>query len=211
MYPKSIYSYRNESDESELDFFKYCNNYNQNFPQIFGIDLFQKITSTLSANSQIEIELVVGPNKKRNYPFSTFRYLNPGFGEMTPHCEIGLQKFASDFLENTNNILNHSRYFSFFILLQKPSKGGDFLIYNLNWDDTKHINNNGDFIDSNNKQRNIKEIAFFDANLKSGDLIVFNGGQLWHTTTLVEGVEPRITFGGFIGFNETGKRSFIWS
>jgi len=44
-----------------------------------------------------------------------------------------------------------------------------------------------------------------------GDMILFQGGQLWHRVATVEGAKDRITFGDFLGFFKDKNKIAYWS
>lgn len=44
-----------------------------------------------------------------------------------------------------------------------------------------------------------------------GDLIVFNGGQVWHKVNDVIGTKDRVTFGGFLGRSLDGAELLYWN
>lgn len=211
VYPKTIYAYQKIDNSNEKNFFEYCENFNLNFENNFGFDFYKDFKAFMYKMGILSLQHLPSPAYSYHYPFATFRYLNAGFGEMTPHCENSLHVFAPDFVNHTQHFLNHQTCFSFFVLLKKPSFGGDFLIYDLTWDDTRHINNEGLYIDKFGNANNIKDVEAYSAPLDEGDLILFNGGQLWHTTKMVYGDFPRITFGGFLGFDNNLNHVFLWS
>tara|TARA_B110000037_G_C17118308_1_gene504712 strand:+ start:2967 stop:3140 length:174 start_codon:yes stop_codon:yes gene_type:complete len=46
---------------------------------------------------------------------------------------------------------------------------------------------------------------------KKGDMIIFQGGEIWHRVELVKGKKSRYTIGGFMGFSLDDKEIIYWS
>ena len=44
-----------------------------------------------------------------------------------------------------------------------------------------------------------------------GDMLIFDGGRYFHRVSKVEGVLPRRTVGGFVGFSQNHDRLYYWS
>lgn len=102
---------------------------------------------------------------------------------------------------------------SFFIMLNKPEDGGLLDVFSLRWEDGQRVpddvldnevicaDGNSIFPDTNKKYNKL------EMEPGPGDMILFQGGRLWHRVTKIEGPSPRITFGGFMG---RGKRGEIY-
>jgi hypothetical protein len=58
---------------------------------------------------------------------------------------------------------------------------------------------------------NNKDIIKDKIKPKKGDMILFQGGNIWHRVETVRGNIPRITFGGFIGISIDKTKFYYWS
>ncbi|PSR12543.1 MAG: hypothetical protein DA408_10630 [Bacteroidetes bacterium] len=107
---------------------------------------------------------------------------------------------------------------SFFIALQVPESGGELVVYSLPWqeDQTKLTSSGSLSVFSKTSKTAVHleqapEVHKIVLKPMPGDMILFQGGQLWHRVATVEGAKDRITFGDFLGFFKDKNKIAYWS
>ena len=135
---------------------------------------------------------------------STVRIISNG-NELTTHCGNQFAYNSSKF-EDLNAISLLDNQVSYFLLLQVPSEGGELTIFDAKWSNRfQYSNQNNDFIHSIESRDSIK------LDLRAGDLLIFQGGQIYHRVERAQGAIPRITLGGFITPSLDKQKLYFWS
>lgn len=215
-YPTVFAHVRNETggDEKAIaQYFTDCENFKNTFEDKFGINGAQRIHDAFQATAGGRpVKIPHGVNNIGLYPFATFRDLNPNTGEMTLHCGLYFYEMFAEFYKHLHTIVGKNNQLSYFALLQKPEAGGEMTIFDVTRteatqkiDDWQLESKQGDIL---HIEKNVDHIHL---NIDAGDLLVFDGGTIWHRVELVKGGKHRITLGGFIGFTDNDKEIFYWS
>jgi hypothetical protein len=192
--------------------------FKNDFSNEFEVDIPGRLSSFFSSISgDLEVGVPSGGYGDGVYPFGNFRYLQPGSGFMAIHCGNFFQTRFKEVYQNLSKQVAVRNQLSYFIMLNKPDAGGKLTIFNLRWEDgqTKVDNmEDKDVILPSGKviqPDSQKGIEPFDIDPQPGDMVLFQGGNIWHRISNVEGSQPRITFGGFMGKGLDGKRFLYWS
>jgi tetratricopeptide (TPR) repeat protein len=89
---------------------------------------------------------------------------------------------------------------SYFIVIGKPEKGGELILYDLLREQTTSSMKQNfyscqldSFLDNFRKQYINPDI---------GDMVIFNGGRIWHKVADFDGDKNRITVGGFLAHSQ---------
>ncbi|PSR13482.1 MAG: hypothetical protein DA408_10690 [Bacteroidetes bacterium] len=179
-------------------------------PQLLN-DLFQQI------GGGRKVRVPKGMEDQGHYPFATFRYLVPATGMMAVHCGNYFQDAFLKVYQHLSSIVKVKNQMSFFIVLQAAEAGGELSVFNFRWKDGQSkINPSEDreiylpngkayFIDEDKGMQKIM------LKPQAGDMILFQGGSIWHRVEPVRGQQNRITFGGFMGFSEDEGTLYYWS
>jgi hypothetical protein len=203
--------------ETEL-YFELCNSFNTRFKAKFGIDAFGKITSifkTLSGGREVSVPS--GVNDKGNYPFATFRYLIPERGLMSVHCGNYFGTIFDKTYDHLTSIVAVENQMSFFIMLNEPDAGGELSLFNFRWEkgQTKtYPGEDNEIIMPDGSKRYLQTDSSIKKNKirpRKGDMILFQGGNIWHRVEMVKGTKPRITLGGFLSLDFSGRKILFWS
>lgn len=210
-----------EEDKREqaiYEYFKSNVDFRNSFNTEFGVNIPDKIDDLFSKISNNRpVSPPPGLNGKGSYPFGTYRFLKPEKGIMSVHCGNYFQDEFLDFYKELSSKVMVEDQLSYFILLNKAEIGGELSIFNLRWEDgqTKPSARFDDYVilpdgtkldtDNDPSMRKMK------ISPEPGDMILFQGGNIWHRVERVFGKENRITFGGFIGFSYDKKEVFYWS
>ncbi len=137
----------------------------------------------------------------RDYTPYTVRCL-PETGGLPPH--IGLEQHTRPPYADLTPQLDGVTQLSFFVMLQKPARGGLLRLYDLDWQrmGPEHWHRGRVRVD-------VTSLPSHDILLDTGDALVFDGGRWLHRVTAVKGV--RWTAGGFLARAEHGSNFFVWS
>lgn len=205
-------------DQMITDYFDKNSGFNANFANEFGVDIKSKLEDMFEKIAGGKtIQVAEGMNGRGHYPFSTFRYLIPDKGLMSVHCGNYFGKTFEKFYEDLTKRVAVTNQMSFFIMLQEPDAGGELSLFNFRWkegqtktspsEDNEIIQPDG----SKMYVENNKEIIKDKIVPKKGDMILFQGGNIWHRVETVRGNTPRITFGGFMSLSLDKTKFYYWS
>lgn len=139
------------------------------------------------------------------YAPATIRVLEPGQG-LRLHCgNQFLHRLPK--LHHLSTISDLKNQLSYFVMLSTAEAGGKLLVYDIEWAETLNgIVEGGQSIDEV-----IDTYDNLSLNLKAGDLLLFDGGRIWHQVTPVIGQQNRITIGGFISYSQDHQQIYYWS
>jgi hapalindole-type alkaloid chlorinase len=125
--------------------------------------------------------------------FTTIREIYVNGGGIKKHCEKDLQIYYHKFFELIGLKTPHFQL-SYFILLKKPQQGGELKIHNQ-------------FFKKNTQHDADKD--YYLPEIDQGDIVIFNGGEIYHSVSNIMGSENRITIGGFL--SKKHKNFYSWS
>jgi hypothetical protein len=215
-YPTVFAHVKNETGDDEqaiTNYFNRCEEFRSEFLKNFGADAAQMLHQAFTATSGGRpVKVPTGVNGTGLYPFATFRDLNPDTGEMTLHCGLYFYEFFPDVYKHLHTIVGTNNQLSYFTMLQKPEAGGELTIFDVTRTEaTQKI----DDLQLESKQGEIlnieKNVANMPLQIEEGDLLIFDGGTIWHRVEIVRGKKHRITLGGFIGFTNNESEIYYWS
>lgn len=209
------------AEELEISTEKYFNSnehFNHHIKEETGVALYDKLNKLFeNLGGGRKVEVPHGMNGKGKYLFGNFRHLHPEGGLMSVHCG---NFFGANFelvyrhLCETVKVTNQMSYF---IMVQKPDTGGELSIFNLRWvngQKKKGFSEDEEVILSDNHKINIDtepRIKKFPMIPEPGDMILFQGGNIWHRVEKVFGNNERITFGGFMGISKDESTFYYWT
>lgn len=125
--------------------------------------------------------------------YLTIRELFSDQGGINKHNEKDLQLYYKRYFELLNIPAPHFQM-SFFMMIQKPTTGGELEIHNQYFK-TNHQHDPNDLIHK--------------PKIDVGDLVIFNGGDNFHSVHNGLGDVTRITLGGFLSKQE--DKFIMWS
>lgn len=199
----------------EEDYFTISSQFISGFKTRFGVDVFAKMKNTFGhiLNSP-EICIPNASDSSKPYAPFTFRELFPGEGCLIAHCENLFYEEFPRFFERINTFSVAKNQLSFFIVLQTPGGGGELTLYDLLWQKGQRRLNEDELILSNGETAKLNAIETLKRDQlvpKSGSLVVFSGGEIWHRVEKVKTAPTRITLGGFLSFSKDGQKLYSWS
>ncbi|MBI3519098.1 MAG: 2OG-Fe(II) oxygenase [Bacteroidetes bacterium] len=209
----------NEEKEIEVKkYFEKTGHFNDNFSNMYNVDVrtrMEKLFRGIAGGREINVAETA--DGKGNYPFATFRYLLPDKGLMTVHCGNYFGKTFGEFYKDLAQKVAVKNQMSYFIMLNEPEQGGELTLFNFRWKDgqTKVDNmEDNEIIQPDGSKMYVEDnpnIIKDKIKPKKGDMILFQGGNIWHRVETVRGSKPRITLGGFIGVSIDKTKIYYWS
>ncbi len=209
---------RDDLEKSMDEYFSGNSQYAELLAKECGVDLKAKLLAffdSLSPNGPVHIPL---PESKRGaYLFGNFRHLEPTGGYMAVHCGNFFHKKFPLIYSDLCKDAEVKNQMSYFIMLQKPDVGGELSVFNMRWIDgqDKETLSEDEVILLSNGQK--VKVDYHPSIVKQsivpepGDMILFQGGNIWHRVEKVSGSKERITFGGFIGKNKDSAGYCFWT
>ena len=130
--------------------------------------------------------------------FFTIREYQPGYGGIKFHCGRHLQN-AQPYYYRHYFGREHFRQLSYFVVLQEAEIGGELNLFDLRWNSSqKLVDGNNPKVIVGQKEIIVSDLKKLAIDLKPGDMLVFNGSEIWHEVDDILGSVPRITLGGFM-------------
>jgi hypothetical protein len=194
-------------------YFESCSNYIKTFKEEFGVDAPQKFQEMFASGSGTGMAKIMPDSDFKNvYPAFSFRDLNPGTGEMTLHCGLFFYGFNPPVYEHILKVVEPGDQLSFFAMIQKPDSGGALTIFDATWDEVDKRVSDLELEAKDGTHLFIgKDLDSFPVDIDTGDLLIFNGGRIWHRVEMVHGEQHRLTLGGFIGFAPEKSAVYYWT
>ena len=207
-----------EQADAVAKYFANNNRYLETFATEYQVDLFTRINDFFaSVGGGRNVELLKGVNDQGNYPFTTFRYLLPAKGLMSIHCANYFGETFKKFYGHITAKVAAKNQMSFFIMLHESEEGGELSLFNFRWKDGQakcDPNEDNEIIQPDGSKVYVQTDPSIRKNKlrpRKGDMILFQGGNIWHRVERIKGNLPRITLGGFLSLSHDGKTVYYWS
>ena len=197
----------NKATKYRSKYFAEVQNDKVTYSKIFNLNISDKLTNifkTISGGKVVSVPI----EKQHNYNSGTFRIMEVNHGALKAHTGnefIDLQKKKG--MSYLVQLASMYDSMSYFILIQKPDKG-ELILYDLLYENTP--NEVFGFKQNTRNDEYFNNIASQKLNLQEGDLLVFNGGRIWHKVTDIKGKQRRITFGGFMAISKDNQDIYYW-
>jgi len=144
---------------------------------------------------------------------ATYRIYEPGMGGLYVHCGQLFQTQSPIYFQAVEPMVQNLQL-SFFFVLQQPEAGGELTLYDMIWENVngkEKDDSNDHVIDVDGRRIDLKDVTSHMFSPAPGDLLIFNGGRIWHRVEDIHGTRPRITLGGFLNFSPDGTVCYYWS
>lgn len=217
-YPKSF----SQSEEAVLSGKVSPENYHagamefrNGFASNFGLDVEGRIRSVFASLwPKMSLEVARDRDAFGSFMPFTFREMRPGPGFLISHCGKLFSRGHQGFYDRLSHFTENDHQISFFMVLQSAEAGGELTLYDLLWKDVQNRPVPGTVVTLEGKELNLEdpvEVPQEKLNLQVGDLLVFNGGDIWHRVEYVKGSRSRITLGGFLSLSPDHQEIFMWA
>lgn len=186
--------------------------YNAVLQNIFSFDYQERLLnffSSIEDNVDVQIPTIERSGEKKQLTTSTFRYCYPNRGGMNTHVGNMFPHIYPLFYSFLSKTMNIERQISYFVMLSKPEQGGDLVLYDALWGQYVEWWD-GYFTKANGEKALQADIDYQSIAPEPGDMILFNGGDIWHKVDNLSGHTDRITVGGFLAKTQDNK-IYVWS
>ncbi|MFN8321309.1 MAG: 2OG-Fe(II) oxygenase [Chitinophagales bacterium] len=207
-----------EQAQAGKKYFQEMDRFNHSFVAEYGVDVQSRITDFFSSIAGgRKVDIPQGLNDEGHYTFATFRYLVPNQGLMSVHCANYFGKTFKKAYAHLNTKIIAPDQMSYFIMLQEPHEGGELSLFNFRWQDgqtKKDAAEDNEIIQPDGTKMYVQTDPAIRKNKirpRKGDMILFQGGNIWHRIERVKGTKPRITFGGFLSLSHDKNTVYFWS
>jgi len=216
LYPITFNQLRKDDNyqEHKYRYFKEADIFSSKFSQNFKFNIELKLSNLFSKLS-LNKKVIVAPgicSGSKMLPV-TIRVFQPGRGGAFPHCHNTYDEdLHPEFVNHFSGLMKMKHQLSFFISVNKPEKGGELTLLNIEHRDANRKQSDFDILKSDGSvfdttiEENKNKIQ-----LDEGDLIIFAGGDIWHQVEDIEGAKNRVTIGGFGTFSLDNSIFYIWS
>jgi hapalindole-type alkaloid chlorinase len=115
------------------------------------------------------------------------------------------------------SLMDLSDQLSWFCTLSTPERGGELVVYGLEWGDVAHLVSPLEsgaahfWPEGSAVHQAVTALEPTTFRPGPGDLLIFDGGRYFHRVSKAKGPGPRRTVGGFIGFSQALDRLYIWT
>jgi hypothetical protein len=145
------------------------------------------------------------------FSYATFRRIYVNEGGMHVHCGSMFRGLYPEFYQQVDRMIEFDGQLSYFIMLQRPAKGGQLRLFDAEWSEYQQIDPDSNFTSLSGKTKHVRDFDFQDIDPMPGDMIVFVGGDIWHEVTSPLASPDRITLGGFLAWSKDRSSIYVWS
>ena len=161
-------------------------------------------------------EVYVKPYMKGEGTFAPFsmRSLKKGGDNILAHCENAHTAWFPDLNNSLGEEKMQPNAIPFFLTLQK-GEGGHTVLFDAVWKEGQYLKQmNRDYFkiinaDGTKLDCSPKGIKRMNLVTELGDMLIFNGGKIWHMVERVVGEKKRITAGAFLNFTVDNKTEIL--
>ncbi|MEM0998323.1 MAG: hypothetical protein AAGN35_14780 [Bacteroidota bacterium] len=186
--------------------FRYTKQFRAQLPEILGLDLERTLHAGILPLCSGIPPAVPVDSEGRTWNPATIRLTKPGQGGIPTHVGNEFNEKMPD-IRHLGTIAKVHDQLSFFFLLQAPERGGELILYDAVWDETKDALAR----DYASAVRLVESRTAHVIEMRAGDLVIFAGGRVWHQVRDVQGKVDRITMGGFMAYSNKMDKLYHWS
>lgn len=178
------------------------------YAEAFGFDLHERIVERLAPLFP-PVPMVAPRQDGRSYNPGNFRWWLSERGGLPAHAgnefvgQVGNGAMAH--LLSVTNVLDH---LSYFVVLQRPEKGGALSVYHLLQRD--YNTHDTGWADAGRDDRWFDDQPHTVIDPPPGSMVLFGGGWRWHRVDPIHGPVDRITYGGFAGPSHDRSEFHFW-
>jgi len=214
MFPAPFAMIQDSGDSLNL-YFQYLKSF-YDFIENRSLDEMLKRINNVFVSVSEGFKVKVPSNKIKKAPLGpgTLRVYKPNMGGLHVHCGNFFQEESKVYYDLIEDNIDMDDQLSYFLLLQNSEAGGELTLYDLLWKDVKKKDDpsgNEYLIKDDGTKLYLTELRSFALRLQPGDLLVFQGGPIWHRVEDIKGKTPRITYGGFLNYSKDNTELYYWS
>lgn len=209
---EALWSFQNLND-----YFNYCHNRQLLVEEKFKISLEKKILEWYCLNFGYDgykiSSIKLKPDLSHPFPTGSYRIIPSSYGEIKIHADNNFYPSNSELFSSFADEVDLSNHVSCILTIQKANSGGNLVLHDIDYLEYDRLSANGLAVisKSTGKEREIKDFKSYEINVSEGDLVLFSGGQIWHSVNKMSGENDRITYGGFSALSRDGKKIYLWT
>ncbi len=192
--------------EGDLErYFKESFIFNLELKDIFAHNFETKLFSifnNISGSQKLELAKTNDENK---FIPGQIRVLYPKKGGYKAHNEHELFKYYKLY-EHLKPIVNEFEILSYFLVIDKPKIGGELILYDFLQEQTTSGMRNFFYTDQLDAYLDNFRKQYINPDI--GDMVIFNGGRIWHKVADFDGDKNRITVGGFLLSSQDNQKIY---
>jgi len=194
------------SGDSMEEYFTRARQLNEQIVEVLEIDILKELRSLLN------IDVSTAFQNGDPYTVGTIRSFFPQKGGLHAHAEAEFVHTLSEF-NQIKNWVDIETQINYLLILQEPEEGGELVLYDLRWNQTPNElkSNQGFYNHYESREAIINKYSQEIIPLKTGDLILFNGINIWHAVKQITGKTDRITFAGFLAKEKEGSNYVVYN
>lgn len=202
-----------ETGDDLKKYYNHVGKVNEEINDLFGFDFNERLIKTFEKLTEQDIPVAVASSETgEDYLCTTIRFMEPGKGGLPVHVHLGFfdSGYKQPNMVKLKQIIDLAGELSFFIPLQYSESGGELKLFDLYYENVPAPLKKLHF-DHPKVSRfvNNRKIQLLKPNI--GEMIIFNGGSIWHRVEPINGTKSRITIGGFANFATGRNKIILWS
>lgn len=210
-FPCSSQKYNSNFDA----FFEDTKSFFTDYYKTFDVDFIKRTTDLIKKISLTDVE--IAHIEDNSYLPGTFRMIDENKASIgLTQAHIGIEYVkrcindgSYEFLKKNVDIL---KQMSFFTVLQKPIAGGDFTVFDFDYEKYNSITDEFIVNSANKKKKKMYSKGFYKTvSLNIGDAFIFSDFNTWHRVEPIIGTTNRITYGFWFSYDVLKKGIKIWS
>lgn len=182
--------------------------------QLCGIDFEHKsktVFTELTAEGTSTAFPSLLPGEAEFVP-ACLRIIPPSYGKIRIHADNDFYTGKDHVFRYFKSQVDTSNTISHIAMINSADEGGNLVLHDLEFKDYDKIIDGHTAVHRKTGQtKSINSFRSEEINLNNGDLILFAGGQIWHSVSQMQGEKDRITFGGFSSYSHKRDKVYLWT
>lgn len=214
MFPKSFVTNSITGGEVQ-DYFSKTETIRTEVQSLLGYDLQNFLLNILTSLNNGKGIKTKDVSKEGGGKFNSFQFraLNKKEEIFRVHCENMFFEWVSKDLDFFENDKFKENPIAFFILLQK-SEGGELSLFDKRWEQGQRVESLASGFDQIVNDNEVNDCSpqgikrqLIDA--EECEMILFNGGKIWHNIEKIKSSKERITVGALLEVSDEGNH-LVW-
>lgn len=159
------------------------------------------VLGVLAGDAEVSVACT---SDRRAFAPATIRTLTPGHDIFT---HSGLDFLKGPTFEPIRGVVQASAQLSYLVVVQPPASGGELVLFDLRHGEQDEAGLVGGMPPGLAVAWRRSEVV----ELEPGDLLVFDGGRIYHRVSEVGPGRPRISMGGFVARAADRSRILVWN
>ncbi|MEA5622970.1 tetratricopeptide repeat protein [Nostoc sp. UHCC 0251] len=186
-------------------YYEQCFIFNLQLKEIFENNFEPRVLSVFNAISKIQTLELAKQNSEKAFIPAQIRILYPNSGGYKAHTEHELFEFYHLY-EHLKPVVQQFDILSYFLVIDKPEVGGELILYDFLSKQTTSVMKKNFYTDKLDEYLEKFRKQIINPNI--GDMVIFNGGRIWHKVADFDGEKQRISVGGLLACCQETQKIF---